>query len=262
MWWPVIRFGSTLPRGEPKGRGMKRILTIISATAFTAAAVVAFVAFTSGGSANAQDSTPTPPSTETQGFLTDEAIDALSTLAREVVDRLAAERVITQDQASEALAALEGVKGQLADVDWELVETQLGLALARFQREIAEADWNDIRDRLERELAQLDELDWEGLQFGGRNLDDLNFDDFDVDSLPWTELQDGFEEFKREMGSLDPEAMIKELEKHLGDVKWDEWSSQWREELEQFNFQDLERQMDQLRKQLDGMNLDDLAGQF
>jgi polyhydroxyalkanoate synthesis regulator phasin len=231
---------------------MKKILTIISGTALTAAAVIAVIALTAGASASAQDSTPTESTAQDQGLLNDEAIGTLTSIADDVIDKLVSEGVITEQQAAEARAAVKDGRAQLDATDWDMVEKQLDLGIARFKREIANADWDAIRQQIEDALAQLDESE----------LSDLQEFNFDLGSIDWSELESGFDEFKGEVEKFDLDEMKDELDKHLGDVDWDELSSDIRDGLEQFDFDAFKDRVDQLKKQFDGMDWEDLAKQF
>jgi hypothetical protein len=231
---------------------MKKILTIISGTALTAAAVIAVIALTAGASANAQDSTPTESTPQDQGLLNDEAVGTLTSIADDLIDRLVSEGVITDQQAAEARSALQDAESRLEATDWDMVEKQLDLGIARFKSEIASADWDAIRKQIEDAFAQLDESE----------VSDLQQFDFDLDSIDWSELEGGFDEFKSEVEQFDLGQMRNELDKYLGDVDWDELSSDIRDGLDQFDFNSFKNQIDQLKNQFDGMNWEDLAKHF
>jgi polyhydroxyalkanoate synthesis regulator phasin len=225
---------------------MKKILTIISGVALTAAAVITVVALTAGGTASAQDAVPAQVSESPIGG---EAIGTLTEMADDLIDTLVAEGAITEEQADEARAALKEAQAKLDDVDWDAFHKQLELGIDRFKQELENADWDDIRRQLEDAVGELDSAELEEF-------------DFDPDSIDWSELEGGFDQFKDEFRSFDLDEARKELQKHLGEVDWDDLSSKFNDGLQQFDFDQLRDRADQLKKRFEGMDWDDLRKQF
>lgn len=246
---PMIRFGDEI-KGDT---AMKNLLTIVSGTALTAAAVVAVIALTAGGQAAAQDA-PATTITDSGAPISQHGVDTLSDIADQLIDTLVAEGILTPDQADEARSALDEAEATFSDIDWDVVEKQIDLGVARLKSEIASADWDDIRNELEDALAELQDADFEEFDLGEL--------DFDPDSIDWSKFEDGFDRFKDEIESFDLDEAREEFERHLGGIDWDDVSERFRDGLEQFDFESFKDRADQLRKQFEGMDLDDLRKQF
>jgi polyhydroxyalkanoate synthesis regulator phasin len=223
---------------------MRKTLIWISGASFVLAAAVAVIAINTPGTAIAQDGRAdiAPATAERASFESDatEAVDAISGLAEDILDRLVADGVITELEADEFRADMAEAREEFDTLDWDTVEQDLRTGVTRLKRLVSLASWDDIQALIEQRLADVDFESFELPDFSGidglDDLDGVQLPNIDVENIDWTGFEQFFDGMKQGLLDFDFDSAVTEFRNDLDAVDWDDVIGDLREELKDVDF--------------------------